>query len=123
MGRGKQEEVDNLLELFVAAGAPTKNRNVSSVALRTPGQTLIVDAGEGTCRQAAQAGIPGESISDIFITHLHGDHCFGLPGLLEYASNARHGQMIKVLHLHRQIGGTKPKSLGLPTAALITGIC
>ena len=71
------------------AGGPTKTRNVSTVALRTRKHTYIVDAGEGASRQTFCGGIPGESISNIFITHLHGDHCFGLAGLLLYISDAR----------------------------------
>ena len=51
--------------------------------------TILVDCGEGTCRQAAVAGISGSSVSNIFITHMHGDHCFGLPGMLAYISDAR----------------------------------
>ena len=62
---------------------------MSSIALRTREQTLIVDAGEGTNRQVAVAGIDPGSINNIFITHMHGDHCFGLPGLLTTISAAR----------------------------------
>lgn len=70
-------------------GAPTRTRNVSSIALRLPHQTFLVDCGEATCRQAVVAGINPLTIKNIFITHLHGDHCFGLVGLLDLISNAR----------------------------------
>lgn len=64
---------------------------MSSIALRLPHQTFLVDCGEATCRQAVVAGINPPSVTNIFITHLHGDHCFGLVGMLDLISNARRG--------------------------------
>jgi len=148
--------------LGTSSGAPTPGRNVSSIAYRTPAGTLLVDCGEGTCRQAwAQgrvgqdfltlpvaaaasshpglhasimshaaspcrtrsasgraaltggraitgamqgaltghrgtpqvqaAGINPATIQRVLLTHLHGDHCFGAPGLLAAISAARAG--------------------------------
>jgi len=75
--------------LGTSSGAPTPARNVSSIAARTPGGAVLVDAGEGTAAQAAAAGIPPASIGAVLVTHLHGDHCFGLVGLLTAATAAR----------------------------------
>lgn len=90
-GRGDapQTLLEGASDSDLLAGAPTRTRNVSSIALRMAKQTLLVDCGEGTSRQAVVAGIKGSAISNIFITHMHGDHCFGLPGMLAYISDAR----------------------------------
>lgn len=87
-------------------GAPTKRRNVSSIALRTLQQTILVDCGEATNRQMVIAGIDPLSVSNIFITHLHGDHCFGLPGMLTTISEARAGtNLAQVLSHSLHISG------------------
>lgn len=63
----------------------------SATAVRLHGHTILVDCGEGTQFRLFQAGISRSSISHIFITHLHGDHIFGLPGLLaSMSSDKRH---------------------------------
>lgn len=49
----------------------------------------MVDCGEATCRQAVVGGIVPALIKNIFITHLHGDHCFGLVGMLSLVSADR----------------------------------
>jgi ribonuclease Z len=68
--------------LGTSASVPTKDRNVSSVLLEYEGWKLLFDCGEGTQRQLMRAGKSPVSIDAIFITHFHGDHVFGLPGLL-----------------------------------------
>ena len=62
---------------------PTKDRNHQSIYISTQGLNMLVDCGEGTQRQLKIAGIKPASISRIFITHWHGDHVLGLPGLLQ----------------------------------------
>jgi len=68
------------------SATPTKNCNVSSLAMKLFGSTKIwlVDCGEGTQHQLIKRPdlVKSSKIEVIFITHLHGDHCFGLPGLL-----------------------------------------
>lgn len=71
--------------LGTGAGRPSKLRNVTSMALRLPvpsSSVWLFDAGEGTQHKLLETPIKLNRIDRIFITHLHGDHVFGLPGLL-----------------------------------------
>ncbi len=68
--------------LGTAGSMPTKERNVLSVFLKYKAEGLLFDCGEGTQRQMKIAGIPLSKVTRIFITHWHGDHVIGLPGLL-----------------------------------------
>lgn len=78
--------------LGTSSGAPTSRRNVSSMALSLNSDTVVlVDCGEGTRNQLRSAQIDPATISHMFITHLHGDHCFGISGGLSTIMNARKG--------------------------------
>lgn len=70
--------------LGTSSGVPTRSRNVSSVALRLPqrAEFWLFDCGEGTQHQILRSDLKISQMSRIFITHLHGDHIFGLMGLL-----------------------------------------
>ncbi|QDZ38864.1 ribonuclease Z [Euhalothece natronophila Z-M001] len=70
--------------LGTSSGVPTRSRNVSSVALRLPQKSEIwlFDCGEGTQHQLLRSDLKSSQIRRIFITHMHGDHIFGLMGLL-----------------------------------------
>ena len=70
--------------LGTSSGVPTLRRNVSSVALRLPqrAEFWLFDCGEGTQHQLLRSDLKMSQLSRIFITHMHGDHIFGLPGLL-----------------------------------------
>jgi ribonuclease Z len=68
--------------LGTAGAVPTTERNPSGVLVNREGDRLLFDAGEGTQRQMMRFGT-GFSVSDIFLSHLHGDHVYGLPGLVE----------------------------------------
>lgn len=71
--------------LGTGAGMPSKTRNVSSLALKLLeeiGSIWLFDCGEATQHQILHTTVKPRKIDKIFITHLHGDHIYGLPGLL-----------------------------------------
>ena len=70
--------------LGTSAGKPAKERNVSALALEfdQDSKWYLFDCGEGTQRQIMQSRLSTGKLDSIFITHLHGDHYYGLPGLL-----------------------------------------
>ncbi|MBI4210654.1 MAG: ribonuclease Z [Candidatus Diapherotrites archaeon] len=68
--------------LGTSASVPTKERNLSSVAIRFEGEWLLFDAPEGTQRQMMMAKTSYLKINHLFISHLHADHILGLGGLL-----------------------------------------
>lgn len=70
--------------LGTSSGVPTRSRNVSSIALRLPqrAETWLFDCGEGTQHQILRSDIKISQITRIFVTHMHGDHTYGLMGLL-----------------------------------------
>jgi ribonuclease Z len=75
--------------LGTSAGSPAKSRNVSSIALKLLeeiNEVWLFDVGEGTQHQILRTTIKPRKITKIFITHLHGDHLFGLPGFLSSRS-------------------------------------
>jgi ribonuclease Z len=67
--------------LGTSAARPTVERGVSSIAVIREGETMLIDCGEGTQRQMMRYGI-SFNLGDIFFTHFHGDHFFGVIGLL-----------------------------------------
>jgi len=74
-----------MIELtFLGTGAtkPTIHRFTSSFAIRYGGEVLLFDAGEGIQIRIAQSGFSVMKIDRIFITHFHGDHVLGIPGIL-----------------------------------------
>jgi len=68
--------------LGTSASKPTKHRGMPSILLQIENEFLLLDCGEGTQRQIIQAGINPNKIKYVLITHLHGDHVFGLAGLI-----------------------------------------
>ena len=70
--------------LGTSSGVPTRARNVSAVALRLPqrSEMWLFDCGEGTQHQFLRSDLRLSQLRRVFITHMHGDHVFGLPGLL-----------------------------------------
>ena len=64
------------------SASPSKNSFPSAQILQIGGNNILIDCGEGTQIQLRSCGIKLNSIEHIFISHLHGDHFFGLPGLI-----------------------------------------
>ena len=75
-----------LVVLGTASQAPTRHRNQNGYLLRWDGRAILFDPGEGTQRQLLFAGESAWPIRHICITHFHGDHCLGLPGVLQRMS-------------------------------------
>ncbi len=70
--------------VFLGTGSmqPTKQRNHSAILLSYKSENILMDCGEGTQRQMRIAGLKPARITRLLISHWHGDHVFGLPGLL-----------------------------------------
>jgi ribonuclease Z len=83
-----------LVVLGTASQAPTRTRNQNGYLLRWDGEGLMFDPGEGTQRQMLFAGVTASQITRICITHFHGDHCLGLPGVLQRMSLDRVPHMV-----------------------------
>lgn len=90
--------------LGTSSGAPSLSRNMAGVAIRLSQQSTLwlFDCGEGTQHQAMRARVRLSHLERIFITHLHGDHLFGLPGLL--ASRSQQTSISQSLALYGPAG-------------------
>ncbi|MEM8780922.1 MAG: ribonuclease Z [Cyanobacteria bacterium P01_G01_bin.49] len=84
--------------LGTSSGVPTRSRNVSSLALRLPqrAEVWLFDCGEGTQHQLLRSEVKVSQITRIFITHMHGDHIYGLMGLLASCGLAGNAQPIEI---------------------------
>ena len=71
-----------LIPLGTASAIPAQGRHLSAFALQRQGNILLFDCGEGTQFQLIKAGLKHTRIEAILITHFHGDHFYGLMGLL-----------------------------------------
>ncbi len=78
--------VRELVVLGTASQAPTRTRNHNGYLLRWDGEGLLFDPGEGTQRQMLLAGVPSSAVTRICLTHFHGDHCLGVPGVVQRMS-------------------------------------
>lgn len=72
-----------LVVLGTSAQTPTATRNQSSYVLRWKDELIVIDPGENTQQLMMQAGVHVGRVDRVLITHFHGDHCLGLPGLLQ----------------------------------------
>ncbi len=71
-----------LIPFGTSSGRPTPSRNVSGLGVDLGSEWILVDCGEGTQQQVMRSPLKLSRLSAILITHLHGDHVLGLPGLL-----------------------------------------
>jgi ribonuclease Z len=97
--------------LGTSSAAPTIRRGLSAVAVLREGETFLFDCGEGTQFRMLKAEIPRRKFHHIFITHLHGDHIFGLGGLI---SSLNLGEREYALHIHG------PKGIGRFVEFMVT---
>ncbi len=69
--------------LGTASAIPTRERNHTSIVIKVSDRMILFDCGEATQKQIMKAEISPMKIDDIYITHLHGDHILGLPGIIQ----------------------------------------
>ena len=72
-----------LVFLGTSAAQPTENRGLSCICLVREGEILMFDAGEAAQISYLKSGLGWNKKMKIFVTHLHGDHCVGILGLLQ----------------------------------------
>ncbi len=78
----------NLRVVFLGTtgSIPTVQRNLPAIAIQRKGELIMFDCGEGVQRQMIRAGIGFHRKTKVFITHMHGDHVLGLPGIFQTMS-------------------------------------
>lgn len=91
-----------LVVLGTASQVPTRTRNHNGYLLLWDGEGLLLDPGEGTQRQMIHAGVSATQVHRIGLTHVHGDHCYGLPGVL---SRMALDGVTHPVHLHYPASG------------------
>ena len=83
---GDRVSARELVVLGTASQAPTRRRNHNGYLLRWDDEALLFDPGEGIQRQLVHAGVPVSAVTRLCLTHFHGDHCLGVPGVLQRRS-------------------------------------
>ncbi len=86
-----EKKVINLIDISLlgcGGGMPMPNRNLSSLFINYKGRKILIDCGEGTQVAIRKMGLGFKAIDLILITHCHGDHIVGLPGLLSTIGNS-----------------------------------
>ena len=71
-----------VIPLGVGSALPTQTRHLSATLVRREGRSVLFDCGEGTQLQLVRGGLTRGTLDAVFVTHLHGDHVYGLPGLV-----------------------------------------
>ena len=85
--------------LGTSSGTPTRHRNVSGLAVQTVlgADGFLVECGEGTQHRVLQTPLSLNDLAAVCITHVHGDHCYGLPGLLASAGMNKRTKPLKLI--------------------------
>jgi ribonuclease Z len=91
-----------LIILGTASQVPTRTRNHNGYFLRWDEDGFLFDPGEGTQRQMTLASVAATDITRLCVTHFHGDHCFGLPGVF---SRLALDQVTHPVHCHFPASG------------------
>ncbi len=89
----------DLLFLGTSGGTPTKKRNVTGLALLEDrgSSWYLIDCGDGTQHQLLHTTLSLADLHAVFITHVHGDHCYGLPGLLASAGLQSRKNLLRII--------------------------
>ena len=82
--------------LGTASATPSSKRNHSAILFSYRSENILIDCGEGTQRQFKVAGLNPCKLTKILITHWHGDHTLGLPGLLETLSTSEYSKKLQI---------------------------
>ncbi|SMD21407.1 ribonuclease Z [Lentzea albidocapillata] len=94
--------VRELIVLGTASQVPTRQRNHNGYLLRWDGEGFLFDPGDGSQRQLLRSGAAASDITRICITHFHGDHCLGVPGIVQRLSLDR---VQHTVHAHYPLSG------------------
>jgi len=85
-----------LTVLGTSCMVPTKERNHSAILISYKSEGILVDCGEGTQRQLKKAGIKPTKVTKILISHWHGDHVLGVPGLLQTLGASEYTRTLEI---------------------------
>ena len=88
-----------LVFLGTSAAQPTAKRGLSCICLEREGEILMFDAGESTQISYMKSGLGWNKKMKLFVTHLHGDHCVGILGLLQTMSMQNRTESLEILAL------------------------
>lgn len=102
----------NIRFLGTSSMSPTKSRNQQAIFISVGSEGILIDCGDGTQNRFKAMGVSLTKITKILITHWHGDHVFGLPGVVQSLNNSEYS---KTLEIYGPIGTKKNFSLMLKT--------
>ncbi|KAG5187132.1 beta-lactamase-like protein [Tribonema minus] len=105
--REKQPGFNSGMELVflgTGAGGPSIDRGASAIALRFSTGGWLFDCGEGTAQQLQRSVVRQSQLTHFFITHMHGDHVLGLPGLLMHLAYIPLPDNAEPLHIYGPVG-------------------
>ncbi len=115
-----------LVFLGTSAAQPTENRGLSCICLERDGEILMFDAGEASQVSFMKSGLGWNKKMKLFVTHMHGDHCVGILGLLQTMSMQNRTETLEIFGpngIEEFIGANiKILNFGLSFPVLITTI-